>query len=268
MRSAPSSRIDRRQLALLAREMLRFRLHDFYGSLVSALGELISLAIVSAALSSAWGLQLAASYVTAIIVTGATSSALSPLQYYGWGGEVAKEASLPRRVINRLSVLVNTAVALCANPLITTALLLLAVSLGYLPPASLNIVGIITIALAPTFSYQGVTWLLSEGFNRLVWRLRIFGSSPPLTWRDYAWLLLQRLWISVVERLVFTLTPVFFPLWSLPAPVNVLAAIVNPYALSIELSRHLVLGMGVPLELAAATLAVSLFWFALKLYFA
>jgi len=46
----------------------------------------------------------------------------------------------------------------------------------------------------------------------------------------------------------------------------VAAALLNPYALSMELARSLVLAGKLPLELAAATAVVALFWFSLHLY--
>ena len=267
MRSRRSSRSEgaRPPLMPLVKELLKLQLPDLYSALVSMLGDVASLAVTAVALANAWGLQGAASYVVAAIVMG--PSAPIGLWDPAVNFELESESAIPRRVVRRIGVLTRALVALCANPPIVAALFLVAASLGFLQRSSLTLAGVMAVAVAPLFFFHSLTDFLNRFFTWLVIRLRLFGNVPPATPCDYAWLLIRAVWFGVVMRLVFVLTPLYYPLASLPLPVRVAAALLNPYALSMELARSLVLAGELPLELAAAaTAAVALFWFSLHLY--
>ncbi|MEM2475219.1 MAG: hypothetical protein QW407_04775 [Thermofilaceae archaeon] len=229
---------------------------------VNALGRLISLTLQAAILTQVWGLNFGRSFAVASVITGAVGVSY-PRPLPPFSHSLLAEAPLNPRYIKRLNVSARTLLAIAIGFPSTLLLVAPLVYVGLLPASAMTIRFITVAAIIPIFSQQTIFSLLIFQIPELLIRwLRIpTGIGPPAHPMELAAELIRVVWRDCVFVIVGALTPVYFPLASLPPYLQAVAILFNPYALSIELARSTILGTPAPAWVAPAAFIIAAAWF-------
>ncbi len=263
MRSARCSRIERVGVPpALVRELALYNLRQRLAMPVRALGALIGLWVRATALSSFWGLRFSESFAVAAVIESSGFFALGFGSLPSVVSNLLPESPIDGKALKRVAFLLSVATASLMSLPLTAALAAFLAWSGFMPWSWEAVAALAALSLMPMVPYRVINTLLYARLLEVIaGKLRLYGSwEAPAAPREYARLLLNDLWHFVVSTTIFVLTPLYFPLTSLPLPLQVAAALLNPYALSMEAARGLALGLAVPGWVLPAALAVSLFW--------
>ncbi len=255
-----------RQYVRIAREIVPLALSSPLSKLADIVGSAVEIAVVTVALRGMLGFDYASSVLVAMIIAGAGGTGLwfSPI-----GANLAAEASLSPRELRRIERLVRLALDAVVNPPITFALTAVSAALGIVHWRALEPLNLAALAVPPL--------LLRSGINSLMMRLRalmlrwmrapfIPSWGHPSTLREAALLIFEALWMRLVHGVLLgTLTPIYYSLRALHPALGFAVAVLNPYALSIEVARSIITMGSAPPLLLLGLLALSAFWFAVDM---
>jgi len=228
-------------------------------------GSLIEIAVVATALKAMLGLDYASSVTIAMIVA-------SPAAAYPWifriPQNVVPEAPLPPGALRRLEYSVQLLIGLALSPPYVLALTAAAAALGVAHWGALNPLYVAALSIPPMLNRGGVSNLLEYLRAIALTRLRVGYHmwGPPATAREVVGALFELVWTRVLHSVVFTvLTPVYYSLSALSPWLQALAAVLNPYALCIEVARSIFARGYAPPSMLLALAALSAFWLSVRL---